>query len=79
MLDFDLEHTIHPYKKVKFDSCLLKKMNQPLIFEFIHQRGNKAQVMGTKVLYLKCLVHECPKQIDAAITALNLDCGRPDR
>jgi len=75
LFDFDLEHTLHPYNKVKFDSGLLEKMNQPLIFEVIHQRGKEAQVLGTKVLDWKCLVHERPKQIDAAVTALELDCG----
>ena len=73
LFDFDLEHMLS-YNKIKFDSGLLEKMNQPLIFEVIHQRGNTAQVVGTKVLDWKGIIHERPKQIDAVITALELDC-----
>ena len=74
LFDFDQEHMLHSYNKIKFDSGMLAKMNQPLIVEVIHQRGNTAQVLGTKVLDWKCVIHERPKTIEAAVTALELDC-----
>ena len=40
-------------------------MKQPLILEVIYQRGNKIQVIGTKVLDWNSLIYERPKEINA--------------
>ena len=73
LFDFDLPYMLKSYNEIKFDNKLLEIMKQPLILEVIHQRGNRTQVMGTKVLDWKSLIYEHPFQTDAVITALELD------
>ena len=56
LFDFDLPHEVNSKNEIKFDNHLLKRMKQPLIMEVIHQRGNRIQVIGTKVLHWESLM-----------------------
>jgi hypothetical protein len=51
LFEFDLPHEVDSNNGIKFDKELSAHMKQPLILEVIHQRGNKSQVIGTKVLH----------------------------
>lgn len=50
LFDFDFPHEINSDNQIQLDKQLFERMKQPLILEVIHQRGNKIQVIGTKVL-----------------------------
>ena len=73
LFDFDLPHEVNSKNEIKFDKHLLKRMKQPLIMEVIHQRGNRIQVIGTKVLHWESLMQVRPKCMTAKITSLELD------